>query len=294
MGVYGFRLDVADELSDDFIKSCKKCLSKGGESILYGEVWEDASNKIAYGKRKEYYLGSELDGVMNYPLRQGIIDYLRNDDIASLQLYFNEILPNAPKRIRDALMNILGSHDTDRIITALAGEKKTGKSADEQFIYTMTKEDLKRGVQLLKTAYTLISALPGIPTIYYGDEAGAQGYSDPFNRKPFPWGKENKNLIKHYRLVGKIRRTTPVLSDGEIKILYFSRKYLIFERYNDYNKIVTVVNNSESELLLSFNSPVLAKIGNYSSKNVILVPKCAEIIDVQAAKNIRIKDAKDF
>ena len=122
-GIGGFRLDVADELSDGFIESIKECISKiRPDAILYGEVWEDASNKIAYEKRRSYYHGNALDGVMNYPLRTGIIRYLRFGETEPLRYALTDIMENAPKRIRDAQMNLLGTHDTERILTVLGGE----------------------------------------------------------------------------------------------------------------------------------------------------------------------------
>ena len=119
MGIDGLRLDVADELADDFIADIKRILSRRSSSILYGEVWEDASNKVAYDTRKKYYLGKELDGVMNYPLRTGLINYVRTKDTASLKYALTDIILNAPKRVTDAQMNLLGSHDTQRILTAI-------------------------------------------------------------------------------------------------------------------------------------------------------------------------------
>ncbi len=289
MGILGFRLDVVDELSDAFIEKIKEKQNEiNKKSVLYGEVWEDASNKIAYNRRKKYYLGSELDGVMNYPLRKGIIDYLRNKDTNALSYYFNEVMPNAPKRIRDCFMNLIGSHDTERIITALGGEEKGGKSGDELFLYKMTEGEYSGAVQLLKCAYALIATLPGIPSIYYADEVGAEGYSDPHNRKPFPWGNENKELLEYYRLIGKIRRNSPVFRDGEIKIIYFDRNYLIFERYKVYNKIVTVINNTQDKLILKFDTAVKAEIGNYLSRKIEVMPNSAEIIEAQRSKKISI------
>ena len=107
MGIYGFRLDVVDELSDDFVSKIKSRLSQNCESVLYGEVWEDASNKIAYDKRKKYYLGNELDGVMNYPVRSGIVDYLRGDGTEKLRYALTEVTANAPDRILHTQMNLL-------------------------------------------------------------------------------------------------------------------------------------------------------------------------------------------
>ena len=210
MGIYGFRLDVADELSDDFIAKIKNRLTGKGESVLYGEVWEDASNKIAYDKRKKYYLGTELDGVMNYPVRVGIIDYLSGKGTDKLRYALTDVTANAPDRVLHTQMNLLGTHDTPRILTLLGGVSAEGKTNAQLSRIRMTAKARSKAIKRLKTAYTILATLPGIPAIFYGDEAGLEGYSDPFNRMPYPWGDESEELIAHYRKLGEIRSKNSV------------------------------------------------------------------------------------
>lgn len=251
MGIAGFRLDVADELSDGFIGRIKQRLNEiNPGSILYGEVWEDASNKIAYGKRKTYYQGRELDGVMNYPLRDGIISYFTGGGIEKLRYALTDIMYNAPKRIRDAQMNLLGTHDTERILTMLGGEPSDGYSNRELSIKRMTPAERKNGIRRLKMAYTLLCTVPGIPTVYYGDEAGVEGYKDPFNRLPFPWGYECGELLDHYRKTGNIRRTSPVYAEGEFRLITLTTDTLLFARYADKSFYFTCINNSPNEVSL--------------------------------------------
>ena len=243
MGIAGMRLDVADELSDDFIKRIKKALSEKGDTLLYGEVWEDASNKIAYGKRKRYYLGKELDGVMNYPLREGIIRYIKNADTSALLYALNDVTDNAPKHIRNAQMNVLGTHDTERIITVLGGESAIGKSNKELSSLRMKNEEREYATVLLKSAYTVMATLPGIPSIFYADEAGLEGYSDPFNRMPYPT-TPCKELLSHYRKIGEIRRNSPVYADGDFELITLTDELLVFSRCKDSDVYLTVYNNS--------------------------------------------------
>ena len=253
MGILGLRLDVADELSDDFIKKIKHALDRGGENILYGEVWEDASNKIAYGKRKNYYSGSELDGVMNYPLREGIIDYLRSKRTDKLLYALTEVLPNMPKHIRDMTMNLLGTHDTPRIITALGGEDAKGKSNAELSELRMSKDERTKAEKLVKAAYTILATLPGLPTIFYADEVGLEGYSDPFNRMPYPeCGIES--LLQHYKRIGAVRRSEAVYRDGEFKLNALNKDILAFSRYRDTSSTayLTVYNNSDDAFSIEF------------------------------------------
>lgn len=248
MGIAGFRLDVADELSDGFIGRIKRRLNViNPAAVLYGEVWEDASNKIAYGKRKAYYHGRELDGVMNYPLRDGIISYFTGEGTEKLRYALTDVLYNAPKRIRDAQMNLLGTHDTERILTMLGGEPSDGYSNRELSVKRMTPAERKNGIRRLKMAYTLLCTVPGIPTVYYGDEAGVEGYKDPFNRLPFPWGHECGELLDHYRNTGSIRRASPVYAEGEFSLITLTRDALLFARYLDNSFYFTCVNNSPDE-----------------------------------------------
>ena len=257
LGIKGFRLDVADELSDHFIRAIKKRLVKTNENnVLYGEVWEDASNKVSYNKRREYYLGSELDGVMNYPLREGLIYYLREKNQDKLRYSLTDIIKNAPKRIRDAQMNILGSHDTERILTALGGLKSDGYSNEILSKTKMTEAEYNISIKRLKAAYTIISTLPGIPSIYYGDEVGCEGYNDPFNRRTFPWGNENFELLNHYKKIGMLRNKYKVYREGDFKLLYLSIDILLFVRYNNRGPVyITLLNNSKDNLKISFSSP---------------------------------------
>ncbi len=263
LGIDGFRLDVADELSDDFIAEIKKKLNcHNKESVLYGEVWEDASNKIAYDVRKRYYLGNELDGVMNYPVRKGIIDYLTTYNPASLAYALTDVIDNAPKRIRDMQMNLLGTHDTERILTVLGGERSDGRS--NEYLSRKKMNDLERGTakRRLRMAYVILATIPGIPAIFYGDEAGLEGYHDPFNRLPYPWGREDHNLINYFRMVGGIRRSNDVYKDGEFKLLYIDSNVLAYERFDEQYAYVTLVNNSKQYLRVEFSAPATAMISD--------------------------------
>lgn len=253
MGIAGIRLDVADELSDEFLTRIKSRLSKNlPHSILYGEVWEDGSNKIAYDKRKRYYLGSELDGVMNYPYRVGILSYLRSGDIAPLKYALTEVTFNAPKRVRDMQMNLLGTHDTERLITTLAGKPSDGVPNKILANTFLTEGEREVGVALVKMAYCALATLPGIPAIFYGDEVGLEGYHDPFNRRPFPWEHMDKELLSHYRKIGKIRREWELYRDGDFKLIELAKERLIFSRAKDGVCNITVLNNSKSPLKVEF------------------------------------------
>lgn len=285
MGIAGFRLDVVDELDDDFVASIKKKLSKyNSKSLLYGEVWEDASNKIAYGKRKKYYLGSELDGVMNYPLRRGLIDFFLHRGLDTLKYALTTVLNNAPKRVADAEMNILGTHDTARILTLLADENVSDLPNSALVSHKMSESSKILAIKRLLMAYTVLCTLPGIPTIFYGDEAGLEGYSDPFNRMPYPWGDENNQILDFYVHIGKIRRNNSVYRVGNFDLVSLEDGLLLFKRQDGDIKLLTIVNNSDKRLELSINHEyeMLISGTNHSAfDSVTLDPLSAEIVKVK-------------
>ena len=288
MGIDGFRLDVADELSDGFIADIKRALNRQNQkSVLYGEVWEDASNKIAYGLRKSYYLGEELDGVMNYPVRTGIIDFILNKSTDKLKYALTDVYQNMPKRARDLAMNLLGTHDTERILTVLGGIKRDGLPNSTIRNLRLSDGERKKATKRLKMAYTINATLPGIPSIYYGDEAGIEGYSDPFNRRTFPWGREDNFLIEHYKIIGAIRRENEVYREGEFEIIHLDSEKLLFKRVIGDDEFITVANNSASDFKLAFSSEVTNLLTRTTSREFILNHETATIF--HSKKYISIK-----
>ncbi len=288
MGIYGFRLDVADELSDEFIGGIKQRLSECGESYLLGEVWEDGSNKTAYGVRKSYYQGKELDGVMNYPIRTGLIDYLTEKKTDSLRYALTDIIDNAPKRIRDAQMNILGTHDTARILTLLSGKKYDGLSNRELSEASLTESERKLGIRRLLMAYTVISTLPGIPSIYYGDEAGLQGFSDPFNRMPYPYGREEKKVLDFYRKIGIIRRENSVYKEGNFELISLDSDSLVFSRSDDKSALITFINNGAAAYRLESDVDMSSLIDGVASKSLCIGGTTPAVISLPVGSKIRI------
>lgn len=257
LGVAGWRLDVVDELADSFVDSLadrvhKSFNSDGKTPIVIGEVWEDASCKIAYGRRRRYFQGQQLDSVMNYPVRSALIEYMRRGDADLMTLALHTIWDHYPVEVVHALMNLLGTHDTMRIITALAGDPADGYTNAELLKKRMTPEQYANGERLVKLAYLINATIPGIPSIYYGDEAGMEGYSDPFNRMPFPWGRENLSLLEHYRSVGNLRRKNDVYRDGELVLCRFKLDgFLMYGRKNAEQVLYTAVNRGDGDVIIS-------------------------------------------
>lgn len=263
MGVDGFRLDVVDELPDVFVDGLKARLSETcSENVLYGEVWEDASNKIAYGRRRRYYTGRQLDGVMNYELRRGILQFLRYRDPAPLRYALTEVMPNTPKRILDCQMNLIGTHDTIRVLTALGGDEAEGHTNDE--LARMRLSDTQRRVALarLRLAYTILATLPGLPMIYYGDEVGMEGYADPFNRRPFPWHAMDSSLLTFYRQIGAIRHAYSVYRHGGFRLLHLDAATLAFVREEGSERCLTLVNASDEQKTWVFDGEWKVVLGD--------------------------------
>ncbi|MDU2123942.1 MAG: glycoside hydrolase family 13 protein [Clostridium celatum] len=244
LGAGGWRLDVADELPDEFIKILKSKLKEvKKDSVLIGEVWEDASNKVSYNRKREYLFGNELDSVTNYPLRQIILDLVRN--YIGSKYFIKKYLSlkeNYPKECFYSTMNMLGNHDTERVLTIL-----------------------NNNVTLLKEAVVIQMTLPGVPLIYYGDEAGLTGGKDPNNRKSYPWGKENKDILDFYRNISSIRISEEALRSGEIEFLELNNGILGYERTLNKDRIIIAVNIMEKEENILINN-VDGKILNLLDK----------------------------
>lgn len=242
-GAAGFRLDVADELPDGFLDELRKTVkAKSEENLIIGEVWEDASNKESYGKRRRYLNGKQLDTVMNYPFKEAIIDYIITADADKFVNRIMTILENYPKPSIDSLMNSLSTHDTPRIITRLVGRDISDKN--EQAVTTLSPEMYDLGIKLEKCAAVLQFFLPGVPCIYYGDEAGMQGYRDPFNRGCFPWGEVNEDLLDFYKKLSTIRANCECLKHGTFESNLATGDTFVFTRFDaELNKGVLVYLN---------------------------------------------------
>ncbi len=247
LGVDGFRLDVADELSDNFLESLRKIAHQSSDSpIVIGEVWEDASDKIAYGKRRHYFSGKQLDSVMNYPLKNAIINFVKSGDASSFAKNALSLYLHYPKEVTDVLMNILGTHDTERILTVLADAGTENMTNAELAVFKLTEDMKKKAFSLLKIAAFLLYTMPGIPCVYYGDEAGMEGGRDPFNRLPFSENKVNSESVRFFRKLGAMRNEFSCFAKGDFEILcahdslcFFRREEIYFAANAGSEKIIT-------------------------------------------------------
>lgn len=272
-GVKGFRLDVADELTDSILDKIRLSIKREDENnFLLGEVWEDATNKISYGARRRFLRGRQLDSVMNYPFCNAIIDYVKSGNAKNIMNTVLNICENYPKCAVDTLMNHIGTHDTTRILTRLSTNVDFGNNREAQSGFRLSNEQREYGIKLLKLASVLQYTLPGVPSLYYGDEAGLEGFSDPFCRATYPWGKENTELLAHYKALGKMRRENEVFKKGEFLPVTDENGIFSFKRKSDTEELLIFVNatNSEKPVLITettellFGEDIKTKISPYS------------------------------
>lgn len=244
-GASGWRLDVVDELPGFFVKMLRKAVKEQDpEAVIIGEVWEDASNKCSYGERREYFLGDELDSVMNYPLKNALLDAARcyinaeqfNDRLMSIK-------ENYPRPAFYSLLNFVSTHDVERAFTVLSGATdKNWISRDDQAAYRVPEDKIFETREKMKLVCALQMTLPGVPCIYYGDEVGVQGYADPFCRGTYPWGGGDMVLFDWVKKLIALRNSEKVLADGEFNSVYMIDHVYGFVRHNDEDKILVVAN----------------------------------------------------
>lgn len=251
-GASGWRLDVADELPDVFLDALRCAVKRQDPQVLLlGEVWEDASNKVSYGSRRRYLLGKQLDSVMNYPFREAILSFVREGNGTA---FFNKVFSVAehyPPQVLRLLMNPLSTHDTARAITVLAGECADGKSKEWQSEKRLSEKERTLGIKRLQLASALQYCLPGVPCLYYGDEAGMEGYADPFNRGTFPWGEEDTVLTDWFVLLGKIRNRSRALKEGSLTALKATEDTVCFVRESEKSRLLCAVNRGDTEQAIS-------------------------------------------
>ena len=246
LGADGFRLDVVDELPDAFVLRLKNRIRQiRPDALLVGEVWEDASNKISYNIRRRYFVDGALDSCMNYPFRNAILHFVKGWDNG---LNFKEtvmaIAENYPPQVLSCNMNLLGTHDTPRILTALVDDFVG--SREEYAARKLSCEERSLAEQRLLMASFLQFTLPGAPSIYYADEAGMEGHKDPFNRRTYPWGQENQDLLAHFKKLGALRKELAALRLGDIHFFCWDGKKLGFSRCLNGEKVNVYVNASDT------------------------------------------------
>ena len=254
-GADGWRLDVADELPGDFIAGIRRAIEdEKPDGYLLGEVWEDGSNKIAYDRRRRYLLGRETHGLMNYPLRTALLRWLGGGDAAEFRESMETLRANYPPAAFYGAMNFLGTHDTPRILTLL-GAEHIPAAKEERAAFALSPAQLARGRAKLRLAGMLLYGFPGSPTLFYGDEAGMQGFEDPLNRGTYPWGQEDTGLLDFFRALGRLRKERRSLQSGSLTYIYAQGGGLVITREHEGETTMVALNAGDEVLTLTLPWP---------------------------------------
>ena len=234
-----------------FVGMLIKIKESGKDMLIVDEVWEDATVKIAYDEWRPYFMGEQLDSVMNYPFKEAVLAYTLDGDKNAFIAKASQVLEGYPKQSLDTLMNLIDSHDTVRALTYLSGVTPPERKLDRAE-YRLNDTDYALAKKRLMFASALQYTLPGVPCLYYGDEAGVQGFEDPLNRGTYPWGREDRELIEHYKSLGRMRERyseyftgqTYFINDGEI---------LIYRRISEAGVLTVYANATNNTVLRDCN-----------------------------------------
>ncbi|MGN1097825.1 MAG: glycoside hydrolase family 13 protein [Clostridia bacterium] len=276
-GASGWRLDVADELPDEFIKELRLALKEqDSDAVLIGEVWEDASHKVSYSKQREFFWGKSLDSVMNYVTRGAVLDFLVYGNGHRLIRRVSSMVENYPKEALYTCLNLISSHDVPRALTVLSGAPAVdGMNREQQAAYKPSAADRELALKRMRLAVVLQMTIPGAPCIYYGDEAGAEGYTDPFNRGCFPWENRDLSLTEFHREMIKIYNENMCLRTGDFEPMLAyedTAAYLrsmqggkdVFGREGDSRGIIVAVNASVDKTVRA-----VIDLGRFGAENPV-------------------------
>jgi len=277
-GASGWRLDVIGDASfpNGYWESFRTVV-KGDhpDALIIGELWQKDSTLLRYLR------GDRADTTMNYRLRDAVLGLLApgNFDSKGFGDSGRMILPSEfaariasiredyPDAAYYALMNLLGSHDTERILWTLTPGAET--RADKEF----SAANLAEGKRRLQIASLIQFTMPGAPTVYYGDEVGTTGDDDPDDRRTYPWadlgGSPDNMLRNHYRQLSQLRKTLPVLTAGDLRILLADdvAGAVAYGRKTNSQAAVVAVNRSDTTQTM--NIPV----ADYAPEGVSFVAR---------------------
>ena len=255
-GASGWRLDVADELPDEFIIRLRHAVkSADKDAVVIGEVWEDASNKISYGEKRRFLLGKSLDGVMNYVFRGAVLDYLVTSDSELFARRIASMQENYPSEALYASLSLISTHDVPRALTVLSDAPPVGAlDRASQKAVVVSPEKRALGIKRLKLAVLMQMTLPGAACVYYGDEAGMAGYADPFNRRTFDWNNINHELHDIHKSYISLRKRHAALRTGALKIVYNHGPVFCFIRSIDNGKDIFGNEARDEAILVCVNA----------------------------------------
>lgn len=251
--VDGWRLDVAADLGNSreynhqFWKKFRKAVKEANpEAVILAEN---------YGDSYDWLQGDEWDTIMNYDAfmepvtwfltgMQKHSDEFRQDMLGNAGNFFGAMHHNMSRMGGQAVaisMNELSNHDHSRFLTRT--NHRVGRTA------SVGAEAANEGINkaVFMEAVIIQMTWPGAPTIYYGDEAGVCGWTDPDNRRTYPWGSEDRELIAFHKAAIAMHKSQEVLKTGSYKPLVGEYNLIAYGRFNQKDAVVVIVNNSEDE-----------------------------------------------
>lgn len=254
LGIDGLRLDVADELTDNFITQIRKAVKRNKpDGFIIGEVWKNPMRM----NRDYIYSGKEMDSVMNYLLIDALLRYFKYGDVNKLNYILNDILNEYPDDTIKSLMNFTSTHDITRAINLFATDEfqKDGEWAwnlNNNDIYwcnnyILDKNQYEKGKEIYKSYIFTLNFLPGILSIFYGDEIGMQGMGNLSNRKPYPKINHDIELLNFFKEIGKIRKKEAFLKTAETEIKDINENCFVYERYNNDEKMLIAISRIGEE-----------------------------------------------
>ena len=259
-GIDGLRLDVADELTDDFIELIRKAVHRNKEDgFILGEVWKNPMfMEDSYGRRRTYIeSGKGMDSVMNYNFIQALIKYFRYGEVDFLAAKIKECRDTYPDDTFYTAMNFTATHDMtrginlwDRFIFNYYGDWPWNlNNEDHKWAqqYKMSPEQYEEAKKIYQAYVFFMTFYPGILSIFAGDEMGVQGVGNLDNRKPIPWDSPDENLLEFFREIGAIRKEETFMHDADIKVRNINVNFASFERIKNEERMLVVVNRTNME-----------------------------------------------
>ena len=285
-GTNGWRLDVANEVSDETWQRFRDSVKAlDSDAVIIGEIWDDAT---------KYLKGDMYDSVMNYLFRNAVTSFAMGTDSETITKEMEKIRERYPEEAFYAMMNLVGSHDTTRILSYLdgIGDDRSDKSVSAAFpTYEGTSETAKQRqylVAFLQFTYA------GAPTIYYGDEIGMVGGDDPDDRRAMAWGQGNQELVEWYAKLAAIRDAYPALRTGSVEPLDLgSGNLLAYIRHDEANTLTVIANNSASAQTAELEGTWVDLISGETFEGTVTVPARNGLILVaeDEVKTITVKYA---
>lgn len=295
-GSDGWRLDVANEVSDETWQNFRNSVKalNNGDAVIIGEIWTDAT---------DYLLGDMYDSVMNYVFRNAVLGYAKGGSASDATAALERIRERYPEEAFYAMMNLVGSHDTTRLLSYLDGidDDRNQKEIDKAFpTYENTSDTAKQRqylVAFLQFTYA------GAPTIYYGDEIGMTGADDPDDRRAFTWGKGNKDLVTWYAKLADIRSQYSALRTGSVEPIDVNDDAIMGYVRSDDKDIITVLGNnadSDKEITVSIGTNATSKITDIVSgtsydvtdgKVKVNIPAYRGVILASDVKSVSVDEA---